>query len=770
MKLKLLILFFLFYLHSFGKPITVRVVDSETAKPLPFVNVIFDQQYLGASTNIDGYFNLNSDQVREISLKYVGYENRQILVSTLHDNELLQLTPKSEENKIRSSSEMNFADSIVEMVANNRQVHQLENLDSYQYQLYNKLTFLLTDDTKQRFLQSVEMGTDSGVIRLDKLAEQQYLFFLETMSKKYYESPGREKEVILANHVTGFQRPSFLLLATQLQSFSFYRNYIQLFKQEFLSPASPNSWNKYSFELNGQFRTEQGDTVFVIHFQPRPNKNFNGLEGVMRISSDGYAIQSVRARAATDQDGKMQLSIAKSYSKIPTGQWFPEALNADLLFSGLTIPGSNMPPNSVSVQAFGKTYFSNRQANISIDNKLFDGSHLSISPDATNQANQDWNNYRPVPLSAKDSTIYELIDSIGKENSYQNNLGKMESLVSWRYPVGMVDICLDQLIGYNKFEGLKLGMCLETNPRFSKRLQVGGYWRYGLKDKADKYGGHISYRLDSLSNTRLFASYQKDVKEDGEITFMEQEKPFISQKLGMWFRKNYTYHKQYQAGIEGWLSSNIRARLYWKNYHLLNPTFVDASLPSEPVLYNNVGIQLRLTFKELLFHNRGEVFSLENRYPAIHFNYEKSMDFISDRTYRAAEFRFDDAYKIRNLGESEIQLIGSWRNAGGVYNLLASPPFSRSKFLNIYRENTFATMRINEFVADQMLALFWRHNFGSLLFHHRSFKPDVVLAFNAGIGSSTYDDQPAFAALHPSIPKGYYGCSWNYTYFYPDCF
>lgn len=756
MKLNLLMFFFLFSLHSFGKPITVRVVDSKTANPLPFVNVIFDHQYLGASTNIDGYFNVNSDQLSEISLKYVGYKNREILVRNLQDNELLQLTPKPEENKITPSSKMNFTDSIIEKVANNRQIHQLENLDSYQYQLYNKLTFLLTDDTKQRFLQSVEMGTDSGVVRLDKLAKEQYLFLLETISKKYYESPGREKELILANRVTGFQKPSFLLLATQLQSFSFYRDYIQLFKQEFLSPASPNSWNKYSFVLKDQFRTEQGDTVFVIHFQPRPNRNFNGLEGVMQISSDEYAIQSVRARAATDQGGKMQLNIAKSYSKLSTGQWFPEAMNTDLLFSGMSIPGSYMPPNSVSVQAFGKTYFSNRQANIPIDNKVFDGSNLSVSPDATNQANQDWNNYRPVPLSPKDSTIYELIDSIGKENSYQNNLRKMESLASWRYPIGPMDICLDQLIGYNKFEGLKLGMCLETNPHFSRRIQVGGYWRYGLKDKADKYGGHISYRLDSLSNTRLFANYEKDVKEDGAIKFLEQDEPFISKQLDVWFRKNYTYHKQYMAGIEGWLLPNLRARLYWKNYQLLNPTFVDASLPSEPVLYNNIGIQLRLTFKELLFHDRGEVFSLGSRYPVLHFNYEKSMDFISDRTYRAAEFRFDDAYKIRNLGESEIQLIGSWRNASGVYNLLASPPFSRSKFFNIYRENTFATMRINEFVADQMLAFFWRHNFGSLLFRHRNFKPEVVLAFNAGIGRSEYDDQPAFAEIHPSIPKGYY--------------
>lgn len=758
MKIYIAFLFSIIVGHAFGSPITARVIDASTKKPLAAVNVIFDHHYLGTSTNIDGYFSLNSEQVSQISLKYVGYEERQILVRDLHDNELLELNPKSEKDSIPVSSEMNRADSIVREVVMNRQVHLLENLDSYQYQLYNKLTLLLTDDTKHRFLQSVELGTDSGVIRLDKLAEQQYLFLSETVSKKYYESPGKKKEVIIANRVTGFQNPSFLLLSTQLQSFSFYRSYIQLFKQEFLSPVSPNSWNKYAFVLKDQFLTKQGDTVFVVHFQPRPNKNFDGLEGVMQINSNGFAIQSIHAEAANKINGKMQLHIDKLYDKLSTGQWFPQAMNAELLISGMSIPGSNMPPNSINVQALGKTYFSNQRANIPIDNNVFSGPNLSVSPGATDQTNLDLNNYRPVPLSARDSLIYQLVDSIGREDSYQSNLQKIESLASWQYPIGMVDLRLDQLIGYNKFEGLKLGLGLETNPHFSKRLELGGYWRYGLKDKADKYGGHLSYRLDSLSNTRLFASYEKDIREDGEIKFMEQEQPFISRQLDVWFRRNYTYHKQYQAGIEGWLFPNLRVRLYWKNYELLTPTFVNPLQVSVPVMYNNVGVQLRLTFKELLFHDRGEVFSLGSRYPVLHFNYEKSLDFISDRTYRAAEFRFDDAYKLRNLGESQIELIGSWRDAGGVYNLLASPPFSRSKFFNIYRKNTFATMRINEFVADQMVALFWSHNFGYLLFRHRNFKPDVMLAFNAGIGRSKYDDQPAFNELHPSISKGYYEC------------
>jgi hypothetical protein len=287
-------------------------------------------------------------------------------------------------------------------------------------------------------------------------------------------------------------------------------------------------------------------------------------------------------------------------------------------------------------------------------------------------------------------------------------------------------------------------------------LGLGAYWRYGLKDKADKYGGDVRLKLHQKSNTSLFFHYENDVREDGVIEFLEQKEPFISRQLDAWYRMNFTYHEIWQAGVMGRIFPSLLAKAYWENYELHDPVFVDESLQSQPVNYTKLGMQFRLAFKERLFRRRGEIYSLGSRYPVIHFNYERALKNNSDRTYDAVEFKLSDSYKIRNLGESEFVLLGSFRESGGVVNLLTSPPSSRPQLFSFYNKSSFATMRINEFVTDEMLALFLRHNFGSLLFKYKQVRPDILLVFNAGVGTSSYDDQADFALRYPSISKGYY--------------
>jgi hypothetical protein len=367
-----------------------------------------------------------------------------------------------------------------------------------------------------------------------------------------------------------------------------------------------------------------------------------------------------------------------------------------------------------------------------------------------------WQTYHPLPLSAKDSLVIQIIDSLERQQNLENRTSIMESLPSYRLPVGQLDICLERLIGYNKFEGLKLGLGLETNHHFSNRFKLGGYWRYGLRDKEDKYGGNISFRLDSATNTQVFVRYENDVREDGSFDFQEQPQPFLSRQIYVWHRSNFTYHQMFQAGAARQILPSLQAKAYWKNYRMHGPTFVDETLQPTSVLYNNLGVQFRLAFKEHLFRQRNKLYSLGTRFPVLQVNYERSLPSFSDRNYEAIEFKLNDSFRFRHLGESEIELLGAWRESGGVVNLLASPPSSKSRMLAIYTKNTFATMGVNEFVADRMLAVFWRHNFSPLLFPHKPVKTDIVLAFNAGIGKSEYDDLPGFSARYPSIPKGYY--------------
>ena len=751
--------FFLLSLASFqlsGQQLTLRVVDADTSRPLPFVNVLFDGQSRGTSTNIDGFFSLTRQSADTITLSYIGYAKQKLALNDLQDGEKIQMLLSPHQlSEVDVFPGENPAEMIMRQVVANREQHLPANLDSYHYQSYNKLTFSLDDDSRKRFAESLEEKPDSANLVLRKLLEQDDLFLMESVSNKIFQKPKKEKEVIIASRVSGLEDPSFFLLATQLQSFTFYQDYVRLFEKRFLSPVSPNSWNRYLFILEETLLTSANDSLYIIRFQPRKNKNFEGLKGVLKISSDGYAIESLRVQAADPSNERIQLSVEQSYDKLSSGFWFPKALNSEIVLKGLNLPGSGFPIHSVNLKALGKTYLSNRQVNLSLDRQQFQGLQLSVDPSATDPETP-WDTLRSVSLSSNDSLVYQLIDSLGHHNRFDAKMSMIESLADYRLPVGKVDLVLDRMVGLNKFEGLQLGVALVTNPTFSSRFGLGGYWRYGFKDEQDKYGMDFHLKIHQETNSGLFFHYENDVREDGSIHFLEQKEPFISRQLESWHRENFTYHEIWQAGVEARVLSSLLAKVYWKDYRLKGPfSFVNDQM-SQPIDYNLLGGQFRLAFKERMFRRRGEIYSLGSNYPVLYFNYERAIANRSGRVYEAVEFKLSDSYRIRNLGESELVMLGAFRESGGVVNLLASPPSSRSRLFSFYNKASFATMRINEFVTDEMLALFYRHNFGSLLFKYKRVRPDILLVFNAGVGSSSFDDQPDFARQYPSIAKGYY--------------
>ena len=54
--------------------------------------------------------------------------------------------------------------------------------------------------------------------------------------------------------------------------------------------------SKYIFIIEDTLYTEMQDSVFVISYRPKPNTNFDGLEGLLYINSNKWAIQNAIAR------------------------------------------------------------------------------------------------------------------------------------------------------------------------------------------------------------------------------------------------------------------------------------------------------------------------------------------------------------------------------------------------------------------------------------------------------------------------------------------
>jgi hypothetical protein len=187
---------------------------------------------------------------------------------------------------------------------------------------------------------------DSSVVSMYEFFSQQYLFLMETVSKRKFLPPHFSEETILANRVSGLKNTDFFVLATNLQSFSFYGEEVSLLSNQYMSPLANNSIAKYLFILENT-SVLQEDTVWTISYRPRKNKNFDGMEGLLFINSRSYAIQQVTASPITS--GPQKIKIQQQYELIENRRWFPVQLNATIVFNGMMI-------NNVPMLGDGKSY------------------------------------------------------------------------------------------------------------------------------------------------------------------------------------------------------------------------------------------------------------------------------------------------------------------------------------------------------------------------------------------------------------------------------
>ena len=129
------------------------------------------------------------------------------------------------------------------------------NLNSYQYEVYNKLEFDLTnisDKMKRNKLLKPFAFVWDNIDSTETNSKPFLPFFIsETLSDIYYRSnPSSKKEVIKASKVSGLENDSVTqFLGDMYQRVNVYDNFIELFGKGFISPASDLGLVYYRYYL-----------------------------------------------------------------------------------------------------------------------------------------------------------------------------------------------------------------------------------------------------------------------------------------------------------------------------------------------------------------------------------------------------------------------------------------------------------------------------------------------------------------------------------------
>ncbi len=737
------------------------VINSADLSPLPFVNLLFDSGNNGTVSNIDGNFTV-PDSVKLIRFSYIGFKPLTLPVKNSSDTSwIVSLAP---DNKLLSTIEVfpgkDPAYKIMQSVLDHAAENNSENLDSYQYTSYHKFWLsadALTDDK----MSGKQKISAKEIEKLKLQFEANHMLLIETLSQKKYLHPKHVNEEILSTRVSGLKKEAFYLLATQLQSFSIYNENFYVLTKNYLSPISKTALRNYAFVLEDTLQINKLDTVYLIRFHPAKDRNFDGLKGFLHINTHGYAVQSVIAEPANTEKKDIYASVWQHYDRLESGHWFPSELNASINFKMATsIPVDSLTkqrkPFELSITANSRTYLYQRAVNIPLDPKSFPKYGVTVSTETKDSLTEEkW--FRYIPLTQKDSITYQYLDSLGNKAHLNRKIKLLHALSLGTFPIGPASINFMYLFGYNINEGYKVGLGLETNKKFSKYFALGSYFTYGTSDGAFRHGEWLRVYPNGYPDLKIELSHKNIKKEYGVEEMLTDFDIFEPEYFRSLLIKNMYQTNNYTASVEIRPIEPLNLKLFFDQATNSRLPYGNFTAPKwDPFQLTRAGFELRYSPGIAFLNDPEELIQSAPPESDIYLTLIQGLRMFNSE-YQFTKIDMKAKYKIRlsALGTTSFMI-----RAGKIFNKAPITDWfhgygSYSGDFTLLAQFAFATMRLNEFSADQYAAFHIRHSFGSGFIPSWYFiRPELALAQNIGFGSleQQYTDESGATDFR----KGFY--------------
>lgn len=697
-----------------------KITDTKTGRPLAFVNVTSLEQETGTATDIDGFFRLNSvNRTERLIVSQIGYQTDTIDVqSSFMKIEMVSKTYSFEEVRIYPG--VNPAEEIMKRAIQNKKQNDPENREQYSCKLYDKVIY-------------AQDRTDSvGLVELDTAMMEHlkthHLFLAESVVQRSYKRKGKIHDRVIGNRVSGLSTPEFALSSTELQPFSPYQSYLKIADKSYLGPLVVNSWKKYLFIIEDTL-FQNNDTTFVLSFRPKKGKQFEALKGFIHINTSSYAVEKIIAENFLP--GNFSFVLQQSHQQHNGGVWFPEQLNFKMIV------------HKGNLIVRGETYIRTLDLAPQFDKKEFGHIAYEIEENAHKQSEQFWDSLRVRPLDEKDRMTFQFNDSIGKVYKLDQKLKYVNKLVSGKLGVGPIDLRLNRLFGVDNYEGFKLGIGAETNEKLLKWASVGGYYRYGFKDKGHKYGVDFSLHPFKEKESKLVFSYTNDLETPGRLNLLKENGLSLTRAylnvLSDWKNEVETYSIAFNTRFFEYGNVQLFGEKQSKNitndYRFIRPE-VNGGRITNRYRFTKAGVRLRYAYGEKFMKSFGQKISLGTRSPVFYFNYTKAFDGIENGEfdYQKIEAKVFKKFKSPILGEFEFSISGGWVNKDLPLTEMFIPNATYVEGLPLEVPHSFQTMRYFEFAAQEFIQVFYRHKLWRWYMIKEISHPEFIMSHGAGWG------------------------------------
>lgn len=708
------------------------VTDASTKKPLPFATVLVKESGKGVTTDIDGRFQIQVPRVpATLEISYLGYYSHVWDISELSTSPLrISLTPTPVQlATIEFSPGLSPAERWIRRIWAKKDTLDPNQRESYTYDAYQRMVFTAAMDSIVATTSTDITGkVDSSMIKTKAFLERQYLFLNESVIRKKYKKP-RSYEEVIASKTSGTTNPIFSALTTQLQSLSFFEDQFNILGIKYVNPLSPGGWKKYFYAIEDTVLVGT-DSILVISFRPYQGEEKEALKGQFRVNITDIALETALARPVDEKENR--LSILQQYAAVDSLYWFPTQWHVDLVFSQANV-------NGIPMKLEARTYIRDVVIHPPLRNREFGALAVEVAPDAVKKAEERLETYRQNPMEKKDSTTYQFMDSVGKSMNIDRRLKGLDALLTGKFRIGIIDIDINRLMAANQYEGFRLGFGAETNENLIRWFKFGGYFAYGFKDAAFKYGGFGEFLIQKKYDLRLRGFYRRDVFESGS-TEIDMDVPF---SMDAAYRNLAVarFDSTEQAGFRMTVRPVANLNLWLTGSHVvLNPTF--------PYAFSDTNFNQTFRWAELEASARwgiGEKYiafgftrmRLPSQKPVFFLSVQQAFPmFNGTQQFTRVLGRVEESYRWKKMGKTNLTVLGGLVFGDAPFARLFNGRGSYTD-VSVVSGNAFETARANEFMQDRFISIFARHQFPAFFTFRKLMKPSLSVHYNAGWGGIT---------------------------------
>ncbi|MDH5412660.1 MAG: DUF5686 and carboxypeptidase regulatory-like domain-containing protein, partial [Flavobacteriaceae bacterium] len=662
------------------------IKDSKSKKALPFATIITNNG-IGQITDTEGKFAINSrNNITKLTVSYVGYKTQIIKIDKGDKYITILLEPFNESlTEVVLLAKENPALKIIRKTIQNKNKNNIQKaLNSFKYTAYNKLIVTANPDSISGNLDSVFVikngerifkKVDSTNFEFKKQIEKHHLYITEKISEHKFQLGKNKKETVLASRMAGFQQPIYEFLALNIENFSFYDEVYTLLGNNYVNPLAKNALKNYNYQILDTI-VHKEHSSYMIYYKPKKVKETVGLEGVLYINFETYALE----KGIAELKGILNVKAAQSFNYLSEYKiWFPYETQISLrkgknkenvaLFGGVVKFSESSPKNDSIVSTkqkdpsdilylISKTKIFDAIVNEPIK-VLNSAAIIEIDENAPNRDEDFWNKYRTDSLTIRGVQAYQIIDSLSQKEGVEKKLNIGRKIFQGYFPTTYFDFDLSKLINFNNYEGFRFGFGVVTNPNFSKGFKFEGYTTYGIKDHTVKYHLGAYIRLSKQNNTWIGTAYTDDLQEAGKLDFLFENTSFsIINPRNLNISQFYNY-KTININLQHDIFPNLESKLKFEHGSYLpkfNYEFISDNTFSDYKL-SLATFALQWTPYSKYMNSPIGKLQVKKGYPKITAQVLKSFENLFDGNFNFTQLNFKIEHTIESLGKNSTSFL-----------------------------------------------------------------------------------------------------------------